>query len=64
MTTTREILNRAARRKMLWEVPVPPAETVLPTQTRTAVPQPIRQNSVYRRLMKSHDRVRTRHLEG
>lgn len=31
---------------------------------RVAVPQPIRENSVYRQLMRSHDRVHTRHLKG
>lgn len=31
---------------------------------RMAVPQPIKENSVYRQLMRSHDRVHTRHLKG
>ena len=31
---------------------------------RVVVPQPIRENSVYRQLMRSHDRMATRHLKG
>lgn len=40
------------------EPPVPDAPV------RMAVPQPIKENSVYRQLMRSHDRVHTRHLKG
>lgn len=35
-----------------------------PVVQRTVVSQPIRENSVYRQLMRSHDRVHTRHLQG
>ena len=31
---------------------------------RIMVPQPIRENSVYRQLMRSHDRMHTRHIKG
>lgn len=31
---------------------------------RVVVPQPIHTNSVYRQLMRSHDRMHTRHLQG
>lgn len=65
MATPRELLGRAENRR---PIPAPsqqkrshpePAE---PDAARVIVPQPIRQNSVYRQLMRSHDRVHTRHL--
>jgi len=48
--------------------PVPPPlqtppEERIPAPTRIAVPQPIREKSVYRQLMKAHDRMGTRHLQ-
>lgn len=44
--------------------PVPEEEKPEAAVQRVVVPQPIRQNSVYRQLMRSHDRVNTRHLKG
>lgn len=53
-------------------VPVAPAPMNTPAvpvdepaqSVRMVVPQPIRTHSVYRQLMRSHDRMHTRHLEG
>lgn len=44
--------------------PVQPPAPTLPSPERITVPQPIRTNSVYRKLMQSHDRMHTRHLGG
>ena len=45
--------------------PQPASVKPLPEQQeRVVVPQPIRANSVYRQLMRSHDRMHTQHLQG
>ena len=44
--------------------PVMPAAAQAEQSERVAVPQPIRSNSVYRQLMRSHDRMHTQHLQG
>lgn len=67
MATPREILNLAAnkpaadrRPERMCEPPEPTQEQ--PVSGRALVPQPIRETSVYRQLMRSHDRMRTRHI--
>ena len=59
MSTPRQILQRTAV-KQEAQAQVRPAEP----SRRVAVPQPIRLNSVYRRLMENHDRISTRHVRG
>lgn len=59
MSTPRQILQRPTVKQEV-QAPAKPAEPI----RRVAVPQPIRRNSVYRQLMKSHDRVSTRHIKG
>ena len=64
MPTPREVLTRRERGGAQSEnVPVLPA---LPAREappeRVVVPRPVRTDSVYRRLMISHDRARTRHI--
>lgn len=50
--------------------PVPPpssppqAEAAPPEPARTVAPQPAGGHALYRALMRSHDRVNTRHLDG
>ena len=77
MKSTRDSLRRAAeirpvqgREKPVELRPVCPVPAVsdaehaeIPPQ-RTVVQRPIRESSVYRQLMRSHDRVSTRHLKG
>lgn len=69
MATPREILNRAAnkpaadrRPERICEPPEPAQEQ--PVSKRALARQPIRETSVYRQLMRSHDRVHTRHIRG
>jgi len=81
MSTTRDLIRRADRRRGAWTeaaAPQPGFQPICPMRVvsertelqevsvpvRVAVPQPIRENSVYRQLMRSHDRVHTRHLKG
>lgn len=67
MATPREILRHAAVQTTAErrpERPPEPVPAVTETPQRTAVPQPIRENTVYRQLMRSHDRVHTRHIRG
>lgn len=75
MNSTRDILQRARGDRRAdtaplrgvtsavpqFEQPAPP-DTELPKYV--AVPQPIHENSIYRQLMRSHDRVSTRHIRG
>lgn len=44
--------------------PVMSASAQTEQSERVVVPQPIRANSVYRQLMRSHDRMHTQHLQG
>ena len=75
METPRNILRRAeAQRRPPLSAPVRPtpvapqhvAAVDAPAERpqRVAAPQPIRTNSVYRQLMRSHDRMHTQHLQG
>lgn len=67
MATPREILKRAAGKatgERLEKTPENLPDRNEPTPRRMLAPQPIRENSVYRRLMCSHDRVHTRHIPG
>ena len=42
--------------------PIPGPEPALSTPSRRVVPQPIGGHAIYRELMRSHDRMGTRHL--
>ena len=46
------------------EIPVGKSDQGNGMPVRIVVPQPIRENSVYRQLMRSHDRMHTRHIKG
>ena len=75
METPREILRRAGERRRPEAGMTPPRVAPSPIAqqptapmaaqpARVAAPQPIRANSVYRQLMRSHDRMHTQHLQG
>lgn len=77
MKNTRDLLHRAVEVRPARGVertanvqpvcPMPSVSEGKPSDQgpqRTVVQRPIRENSVYRQLMRSHDRVSTRHLKG
>lgn len=77
MKSTRDMLRKAAEVRPAQKVekqaefqPVCPMPAVseevhaVAAPQRAMVPRPIRENSVYRQLMRSHDRMSTRHLKG
>ena len=75
METPRNVLRRAGeRRRPAVSAPARPAPVApqpvaavdAPAERpeRVVAPQPIRANSVYRQLMRSHDRMHTQHLQG
>ena len=76
MPTPKEILGRMRSNPphstpIVTPVPIQPVQPVQPQPApaearpeRIAVPRPIHENSIYRQLMRSHDRMNTRHLKG
>ena len=75
MNNPRELLNRARRKRPSSAPPRPPVPAADPTQPsptpepapvppeRRVAPQPIGGHALYRALMRSHDRMGTRHLD-
>ncbi|MEE1199472.1 MAG: hypothetical protein U0L09_02360 [Christensenellales bacterium] len=61
-----EVRGAGPRQEMVLPVSeTEPKEIREPSgSVRVMVPRRIRENSVYRQLMRSHDRMHTRHLKG
>lgn len=68
MDNPREILNRAGRQAAAAKTVVLRKESAdtLPAEAPkyVAVPQPVGGHAIYRNLMRSHDRMATRHVTG